>query len=213
VDAAIGGKTGVNLDGVKNMLGVIRQPEFILTCPEYLATIPEREFLSGAAEMLKTFLLFSASDYRVAVENLEKIHIGETDLVENQILVDLIEKAAGFKKEIVAKDPFEKDIRRILNLGHTYGHAIEWWQKEKLFTHGEAVAIGIVKAARISEERGIAQPGLAAGIADDFRLCGLPTELPCPEAELSPAINQDKKCADGHLHMILLSDIGAPVID
>ena len=119
VDAGIGGKTGVNLDGYKNLLGVIRQPEFTAIFPEVLETLPEREFLSGLAEMLKTFII---KNPRRAYERTVASAAGE--------LPELIQLAAGIKQEIVDKDEFESGLRRKLNLGHTYGHAIEWWQKK-----------------------------------------------------------------------------------
>ena len=203
VDAAIGGKTGVNLDGYKNLLGVIRQPEFTAIFPEALETLPEREFRSGLAEMLKTFIIKNpAHAYERAVA------FG----ADGKELAELIQLAAGVKQEIVEKDEFEGGLRRKLNLGHTFAHAIEWWKAGK-FTHGEAVAIGMVQAARISEKLGIAEePGLADRIAADLKACGLPTELPCPVEELLPAILKDKKAEGGRINFVLPVKIGKVVV-
>ena len=205
VDAGIGGKTGVNLDGYKNLLGVIRQPEFTAIFPEVLETLPERELRSGLAEMLKTFII---KNPRNAYERT--VAGGPTP--------ELIQLAASIKQEIVEKDEFESGLRRKLNLGHTWAHAIEWWQKDssldcarddKFMTHGEAVAIGIVQAAKYAERHGIAEePGLADRIAADLKACGLPTELPCPTEELLPAILKDKKAYGSKIKLVLPCRIG-----
>lgn len=247
VDAAIGGKTGVNLDGFKNLLGVIRQPEFTAIFPETLQTLPERELRSGLAEMLKTFViknpghayertvaLFSragaeadsprAAFSRIALQsNAER---GETasaatgaafsriGLQSNAAgeLGELISLAAGIKQEIVDKDEFEHGARRKLNLGHTWGHALEWW-KPGVYTHGEAVAIGMVQAALFAEEKGIAtERGLSARLRSDLAACGLPTELPCSMQELLPAILKDKKAEGGQIRLVLPVSIGKVVV-
>lgn len=199
VDAGIGGKTGVNLDGFKNLLGVIRQPEFTAIFPEALQTLPEREFRSGLAEMLKTFIIKNPS------------HAYERTVAEGP-LPELIQMAAGIKQEIVEKDEFESGVRRKLNLGHTWGHAIEW-RFPGAYSHGEAVAIGMVQAARYAERFGIAEEeGLAARIGKDLKACGLPTELPCPVSELLPAIAKDKKAQNGQIRLALPVRIGKVVV-
>lgn len=211
VDAGIGGKTGVNMDDLKNMLGVIRQPEFTYICTDVLKTLPEREFKSGAAELLKTFLIKDVKgSYSKALAVL-------SEPLDESALSPLIQQAAKIKEKIVRKDPDEKKgARRVLNLGHTYGHAIEWWQRstgaENPYTHGEAVAIGIVFAAHKSEELGIAKPGLADKLRADFAYCGLPVALPCTEAELEEAIRQDKKMESGKLNLVLIGDVGKVVV-
>lgn len=203
VDAGIGGKTGVNLDGFKNFLGVIRQPEFTAIFPEALETLPEREFRSGLAEMLKTFIIKNpAHAYERTVASLAT--------------PELIRQAAAIKQEIVEKDEFESGVRRKLNLGHTWGHAIEWWQGKTgkaSYTHGEAVAIGMVQAARFAEKLGLTEePGLSERIAADLTKCGLPTELPCAEKELLPAILKDKKAEGGEIRLVLPVKIGKVVV-
>ena len=234
VDAGIGGKTGVNLDGYKNILGVINFPLETRILPQALETLPERELRSGAAEMLKTFIIKDGGNYRKAVEALSRKKI---DLDE---LAPLVEAAADVKREIVAKDPTEKGLRRVLNLGHTFAHAIEWYQHGHTrpaaaaadgrtghenptatapaaagsapYSHGEAVAIGIIQAARISEELGIAAQGLAERLVEDFRACRLPVELPCRAQLLEQAIWKDKKAERGIIHFVLIKDIGTVII-
>lgn len=205
VDAGIGGKTGVNMDMYKNMLGVIRQPEFTYICPPVLQTLPPRELRSGAAEMLKTFIIKDASSY-------EKALVLFSDQFDPKLAEPLIKEAANIKAAIVRKDEFEKGPRRVLNLGHTYGHAIEWWQHvnnvDAPYNHGEAVAIGIIQAALKSEAAGKAKPGLADKLKSDFNYCGLPTQLPCPESELEEAVKQDKKSEGGKLNFVFIKNIG-----
>jgi len=198
VDAGIGGKTGVNLDGFKNLLGVIRQPEFTAIFPEALQTLPEKELRSGLAEMLKTFIIKNPS------------HAYERTVAEGP-LPELIQLAAGIKQEIVEKDEFESGVRRKLNLGHTWGHAIEW-RFPGAFSHGEAVAIGMVQAARYAEKTGVAEKGLAERIETDLKACGLPTALPCPVKELMPAIANDKKAQNGQIRLVLPARIGKVVV-
>lgn len=210
IDAAVGGKTGVNLDSYKNMLGVIRQPEFTYICPQVLASLPQKELRSGAAEMLKTFIIKDAEKYRQAVELF-------SEPFDVEKAVPLIEDAAKIKLSIIRRDEFEKGPRRVLNLGHTYGHAIEWWQSvngiENPYTHGEAVAIGIIQAAIKSEAAGKAAFGLAGNLKLDFERCGLPTELPCPAEELEKAISQDKKAEGGKLNFVMIKEIGKVVVE
>lgn len=221
VDAGIGGKTGVNLDGYKNLLGVIRQPEFTAIFPEVLETLPEREFRSGLAEMLKTFIIKNTRRAYERTVALMGSSPGAASALADRELAELIQLAAGIKQEIVEKDEFETGLRRKLNLGHTWAHAIEWWQKgsfagarnDTTFTHGEAVAIGMVQAAKYAERHGIAEePGLAERIAADLKACGLPTELPCPEQELLPAILKDKKAYGSKIKLVLPCKIGKVVV-
>lgn len=201
VDASIGGKTGVNLDGFKNMMGAFHMPEFSIPCYEALGTLPDKEFRSGAAEMLKTFLIGGGDLYARAVESLSGTR---------EDLPELIDAAAAIKRGIVEDDPFEKGVRRKLNLGHTFAHAIEWWQRttgcEEPYSHGEAVAIGIVQAAELSDE------ALARRLREDFARCGLPTELPCSIDELMPAMEKDKKNDGGGIRFVLINGIGDIVI-
>jgi 3-dehydroquinate synthase len=209
VDAGIGGKTGVNFEGYKNMLGVIRQPEFTYIATDTLKTLPSKEFYSGVAELLKTFIIKDARRYELAVKVLSR----GKDPGE---LKPFIAEAARIKARIVRRDEGEKGLRRVLNLGHTWGHAIEWYQQSRagvpLHTHGEAVAIGIIQAARKSEALKIASPGLADKLAADFKAVGLPTELPCPLSELEAAMHKDKKSEDSKINYVLIRKIGDVVI-
>ena len=216
VDAGIGGKTGVNLDSFKNILGVIRQPEFTAIFPEVLETLPLKEVRSGLAEMLKTFIIKNpAHAYERTVALFSEMCTGDAKAAwqkGNEELSELIQLAAGIKQEIVERDEFERGPRRKLNLGHTWAHAIEWWQRKtggQTLTHGEAVAIGMVQAARYAEKLGLTdEDGLSARIKADLEACGLPTELPCPAKELLPAMVKDKKAEGGQIRLVLPLRIG-----
>lgn len=224
VDASIGGKTGVNLDSFKNMVGCFAEPEFTYITPDALSTLPVKVFVSGSAELLKSFIIGDAARYQEAVSLLSKLQqslngaglVGEIPSFHSikEKLLDLISSAAAIKADIVSRDPFEKGERRKLNLGHTFAHAIEWRQsvngqiKEPL-SHGEAVAIGIIQAAAISEAKGLAPAGLREKLEKDFIACGLPAELPYPLEELEEAMRKDKKnMRSGEINYVLIKNIG-----
>lgn len=222
-DASIGGKNGVNLNSYKNIIGTITQPEFIYICSDVLKTLPPREFKSGIAEVLKTFILFDKSAYNSAVEYFTKL---EEHLVEkgtymesetsNKIfgekeLTDLLDFCAKYKAGVVERDEFERGERRLLNLGHTFAHAIEKTCGDEgvdvLLTHGEAVSIGMVLAAKvaylISPES--CEKGFANKVETDLKKVGLPVDLPngMEIKELVKYISKDKKVSGKSIHFIL----------
>ena len=214
VDAAVGGKNGVNLDGYKNILGVIRQPDFTFECPEVLGTLPYRDFISGAAEMLKTFIIDDSNgDYAKAVEVLSAIRKSDdkAGAIVNLMpeLESLVRAAASVKAGVVERDEFENGERRKLNLGHTFAHAIEREARETGddISHGEAVSMGIVMAARLSE-RYYGISGMESGIVRDFDACGLPVACPYPIEKLSAAMYNDKKAEGGLVNFVLPAAIG-----
>lgn len=227
VDAAIGGKTGVNLDSYKNMMGIVRQPVFTWLCPDVLSTLSLRDFRSGAAELLKTFIISGADHYEEAVSllsSLDDSSKGNSCLMEwlrdnSQKLSSLVHEAAAVKARIVSEDQFETGLRRVLNLGHTFAHAIEHDEHISagdegditLLTHGEAVAVGIILAARLSEAVGVAPAGLSEKFRADFRRCGLPVECPLPVSSLVEAMSRDKKAEDGNIRFILIRRVGEVV--
>lgn len=235
VDAAIGGKTGVNFENYKNILGVIRQPEFTYICPEVLGTLPYRDFLSGASELLKTFIIDNAgNNYEKAVEVLSEIHesIDRKQAIALYLaeIEELAAAAAKIKAGIVERDEFECGERRKLNLGHTFAHAIESVSMsghncaESGISHGEAVAMGMIMAAKASEryynpdpenslqleniEKDTEGESLSSRLVRDFSRCGLPTECPFPPESLSGAMKKDKKAENGIVHFVLIRAIG-----
>lgn len=205
VDASIGGKTGVNVDGYKNILGTFREPEFTHIDLSALETLPEREFRCGVAELLKTFLVSDGKMYERAVSVLSSDSLTVADVAP------LIEAAVKIKTAIVRRDPLDKGLRHILNFGHSWAHAIEW-KSEGAVPHGEAVAIGMVAAAARSEAMDIAPAGLSDRLRSDFEACGLPTDLPFPEEELMEVMRRDKKVSGGKLNMVLLRKPGKAVV-
>ncbi len=206
VDAAIGGKTGVNLDGYKNMLGAFHMPEFTFLCADVLRTLPPREIRDGLAEMLKTFLIGDAPAYATVIASPKTADFGD-GLAE---IAALARRAAEIKAGIVQRDPLEQGERAVLNLGHTFGHAIEHeaQQRGDDIHHGEAVAMGIILAARLSEALGVAETGLAARLKADFTALGLPVESPYPLEALQAAMEKDKKAAGGKVNFVLLQEPG-----
>lgn len=219
VDAAIGGKTGVNLDSYKNMLGVIREPEFTFICTEVMQSLPFRDFMSGAAELLKSFIIGDAGKYDEAIALLKEIHSSPNESEKKRIMMsektgELIKAAAEIKTGIVGRDLHESGERRKLNLGHTFAHSIEKAAGEKGddISHGEAVAIGTVMAARLSEKCGTAEEGLADKIENDFKACGLPVKCPYGAEELAGFMEKDKKAEKNIIHFVLIESIGNTVI-
>jgi len=200
VDAAIGGKNGVNLDSYKNMIGIIRQPEMTFICPEALDSLPYEQILSGAAELLKTFIISNQDDnYERTVKALEAKDI--------DALKELSGAAAAVKAGVAGRDPDERGERRLLNLGHTFAHSIEKNSEESI-GHGQAVSMGMILAARLSEAAGVAEKGLAAKLEADFRKCGMPTECPYTIEELADAMKKDKKAEGSIVHFVLPVRIG-----
>ena len=231
VDAAIGGKTGVNLQTYKNILGVIRQPEFTYVSAQMLESLPHRDFLSGAAEMLKTFLIQDDGNYAEAVSVLSAMNRRCCELMVEGIdeaeawkecvsdstkdLTRLICAAARVKAGVVSRDQFENGERRKLNLGHTFAHAIESLalKHENDITHGEAVAMGILLAAELSEKLTVRRREYDAAfiyhkLEDDFFACGLPISNPFRVQDMATAMKKDKKAEDGKVHFVLPSFIG-----
>lgn len=229
VDAAIGGKTGVNFGGYKNMLGTIRQPEFTFICPQVLESLPMEAFQAGAAEMLKTFMIEDNGHYHAAVDFLKRLTADFIAVCEDDStlsyqedkwpevlaarlheLTPLIAAAVRVKAGIVSRDQFENGERRKLNLGHTFAHAIESLSHKyhNDIDHGHAVALGMVYAARLAERLELAEPGLAAAVEKDLDESLLLIINPYPLERMAGAMRKDKKAADGKVHFVLPRSIG-----
>lgn len=231
VDAAVGGKTGVNFDRYKNMLGIIRQQEFTYICPQVLVSLPHREFTAGVAEMLKTFIIEDNGNYQKAIDVLSEMSQGYSILPQESAadywsdcvaaytgeLMYLVSEAVRVKAGIVSRDQFEKDERRKLNLGHTFAHAIETLvqREDRDISHGEAVAMGLVMAARLSDRvfRGdMETPTETEGsLAIDLCDCGLFPQCPYTIEEMAEIMSKDKKAEGGKVHFIMIREIGEVV--
>lgn len=199
VDAAIGGKTAVNVTGYKNILGVINQPQFTIFCPEFLASLPEKELKDGVAELLKTFILADEESYYKAIGKITECGFSIP------ALWPFIQKASQIKAGIVESDPYEHGERRILNLGHTFAHALE---KTSKISHGEAVSIGIVLAAKLSVNLGILKMEEKDRIEHDFNRIGLNTVSPVPPSSLVGPMVRDKKKSHDSICFIIMEKIG-----
>lgn len=237
VDAAIGGKTGVNFDKYKNILGVIRQPEFTYICPKVLATLPKRDFCSGAAEMLKTFVIEDNGNYRKAADllfdmssefNLEVLMFGKDEAKTWTAIVDkhtkelgsLVAAAARVKAGVVSRDQFERGERRKLNLGHTFAHAIETLAQRdggerfngEGVTHGEAVAMGMVLASRLADRyfrNDRNEPTALEGqMSNDLWDSNVPCYCPYSIEEMADVMKKDKKAEGGKVHFVLPKAVG-----
>lgn len=214
VDAAIGGKNGVNFNSYKNIIGVINQPEFVYVCSEVLSTLTPREFKAGISEVLKSFILYDAEAYERAVryftmleENLSTngSYTLNGEFPQQEELTEIIGLCAKYKSAVVERDEFEKGERRLLNLGHTFAHAIEKICSKSGIMHGEAVSIGMVLAAQLAENINLSKSDFALRLKSDLAKVGLPVELP---QEISPeqmfsAMTKDKKVKGHTLHLIL----------
>ena len=204
VDAAIGGKNGVNLDGYKNILGVFNQPRFVLMDFDLLQTLPAREILGGAAEIVKHALIGDSEMFAYLEENGNRLLALERDAVE-----EVIGRSAALKIKIVSLDERETDERRKLNFGHTLAHALE---KTAGISHGEAVGMGMTFAARVSVARGLLSGAVERRIEALIRGLGLPADIPAAAGPFIEAVWKDKKREAGALRFVLLEDIGKPVI-
>ena len=210
VDAAIGGKNGVNLDSYKNMIGVFRQPEVTFICPEPLETLPYPQLVSGAAELLKTFIIDNEGGlYHKTVELLSKLHVKPAIPFKeySKELNELVASAANVKAGIAGRDPEEHGERRLLNLGHTFAHAIEKLSGESI-SHGNAVAMGIILAARLAAKAGMTEGFLERTLTKDFKACGLPVQCPFSIKDMAEAMKKDKKADGGKIHFVIPIGIG-----
>ena len=201
VDASVGGKNGVNLDGYKNMIGCFNQPEFVLCDIGMLRTLSDRQFRAGLAELIKTGLLGN----RVLFEMVEALTFDEVRR-DPLLTADLVLMAIKIKAGIVERDERESGERRKLNLGHTVAHAIEKCSRKML--HGEAVAVGCVVMARLAVDMGLLPARDAERIERMFDRMGFTLTSPAPIEKLITALRKDKKSAGDQIKIVLPTAIG-----
>ncbi|MCM1144652.1 MAG: 3-dehydroquinate synthase [Blautia sp.] len=207
-DSSIGGKTAVDFDGYKNMVGAFYMPKLVYMNINTLKTLEERQFFSGFAEIMKHGLIKDAIFYEWLLE-----HMYEIQDREPEVLMEMVMRSCSIKKLVVEKDPKEQGERALLNFGHTIGHAIE---KAKHFEmlHGECVALGAVAAAFISWKRNLLSMEEYYEIRDMFVPFNLPISIDKIDPEEILALTKsDKKMASGQIRFILLKKIGKAVID
>ena len=213
-DAAIGGKTGVNFLSYKNILGSFTEPCFTWMAAASLEGLPRREVLSGAAEMLKSFIIDNVDgSYSTALEFFRTASLPEKcDAATAARLLPLARAAAGVKAGIVSRDFRESGERKLLNLGHSFAHAIEHLAQTGAdgnvgISHGEAVSMGIVLAARLSCALGYAPKGFDSSLEADFAAAGLRVKCPYAPRQLAQALSRDKKAEAGTLSFVLMRGI------
>lgn len=210
VDSSVGGKTGINTAHGKNLVGMFHQPSLVVADFGTLKTLPDRQMRAGYAEVAKCGLLGDAAFFTWLENNCQRLFAFDSDA-----LTTAIETAVKAKADVVRKDELEHGERALLNLGHTFGHAFEalTGYSDKLL-HGEAIAVGMCLAFRLSEKLGLAPEGCAARVAAHFSAVGLPTEIAqipgdTPSVEtLIDLMRQDKKVRQGTLVLILARAIG-----
>jgi 3-dehydroquinate synthase len=218
VDSSVGGKTGINTAQGKNLIGAFHQPAAVLIDPQTLQTLPQREFRAGYAEIVKYALLGDAAFFEWLNAHHDSMHRQDPS-----VLRDAIVTSCRMKAGIVERDELESGERALLNLGHTFGHAIEAWAGYSgAVLHGEAVALGMVLAAEFSERKGLCARGVARRLADHLRQVGLPADftalrslaggrMPSPDV-LIEFMAHDKKVTSGQFNLVLLRGIGAAFV-
>jgi len=204
VDAAVGGKTGVNLVSGKNLVGSFHQPVVVLIDPDVLKTLPEREYRAGLYEIIKCGVIRDAELFRVLADGADKIFAQEPDTVDR-----IIADAVRIKAEVVTADEREGDLRRILNFGHTVGHALEADTQYQRFLHGEAVAFGMHAATALAERVVQLAPSEAVRIHSVIRSYGpIPPLSGISASSLFARLAADKKTVQGKVHFVLPVRIG-----
>lgn len=205
VDSSVGGKTAVNHPLGKNMIGAFKQPEQVIISTATLTTLPSREFAAGMAEVVKYALLGDAAFLDWLLEHSEQICQQQPET-----LAQMIRHCCQMKADIVSRDETEQGERALLNLGHTFGHAIEAFMGYGNWLHGEAVAVGMVMAAELSAHRGWLSKQDVASVRRILQSFGLPVAVPdqMQIANFLPFMKTDKKVKDGQMRFVLLSAIG-----
>lgn len=210
VDSSVGGKTAVDLPEGKNLVGAFHQPKAVWIDPSVLNTLPEREFKAGLAEVVKYGAIIDAHFFEWLEINAQALLAKQADVLEHAIA-----KSCQFKAEIVMRDETEQGDRALLNFGHTFGHALEVLLDYSTLIHGEAVAIGMVLAAKFSAEQGYASAVDSIRLEKLLQTFGLPTQMPIglnPE-HIIDKMRIDKKAIAGEIRLILWRGIGKAFIE
>jgi 3-dehydroquinate synthase len=204
VDASIGGKTAVNHRLGKNLIGTFYQPRMVLIDPLTLMTLPDREYRAGLAEVIKYGVIEDAAFFEFLERHLHSILKRETESLGR-----ILRTCCAIKAATVSADEREGDRRRILNFGHTLGHALEAVTRYRRYQHGEAVAIGMVAAAGLASHLGVADKAVQGRVKDLVTRAKLPFEMPRHSvASLISAMRQDKKVKGRQIHFVLPTEIG-----
>ncbi len=207
VDSSVGGKTGVNLAGGKNLVGCFYQPAEVVVNLQTLKTLPDREYQSGLAEVVKYGLILDGDFYRQLSDTTTALRA-----LDDDELAKVIARCCTLKAAVVTRDEHERcGQRALLNFGHTFGHAVEAWSGYQGLLHGEAVAIGMVFAARLSQRYGGLSGEEVERLERNLAALGLPIRLTAPAdawTDIRNRMQSDKKSAGGRLQFVLLDGIG-----
>lgn len=205
VDASIGGKTAIDHPGAKNLIGAFHQPRLVVADTATLATLPEREYRSGLAEVVKHGVVLDAGYFADLEDSREALRGRDVGVLER-----VVAGSCRLKASVVERDAREQDLRAVLNYGHTVGHALETVTGYSRFTHGEAVALGMVVEARLARRLGLASAETAERQEGLLEALGLPVRMPPLEpAALLAAMARDKKSRNGRVPFVLAPAIGA----
>ena len=208
VDSSVGGKTAINHPLGKNMIGAFHQPRLVLADVDTLKTLPERELRSGLAEVIKHGLVRDAAFFAWLEANIERLLARDAEALAHAVL-----RSVAIKAEIVAEDERESGLRRVLNFGHTFGHAIETGLGYGAWLHGEAVAAGMAMAADLSRQLGYISEADTARIRSLLQRAGLPTAAKgIAPARMHQLMSVDKKVMEGRIHFVLLERLGAATL-
>ena len=208
VDASIGGKVGVNHPEGKNLIGAFYQPSLVLADTQALATLPERELTSGWAEVVKYGLIMDREFFEFLEDNVSRLV-----KLDAEAVIEAVRRSASLKAEVVSQDEKERGRRTILNYGHTIAHGLEAATHYRRFLHGEAVAIGMMGAAKLSQRRGILSPAVVRRQRSLLRKFGLPTAFGnISRDEIARAMEVDKKTRARKIRWVLLEDISRTAV-
>ena len=209
VDSSVGGKTGMNMTAGKNLVGTFHQPEAVIADSDFLRTLPEREIGAGIAEIIKHGVLADKTYFEELERDMEKLRA-----LDPETVAEVVGRSCEIKAGVVSRDEKEKGERAKLNLGHTFGHAIEKLTGYGTWLHGEAVAVGTVLAAVTAEKQGKINCGDVKRIQDLIHRAGLPVRIAGISASKAiEAMKGDKKSTKGVPHFILPVAIGTTVIE
>ncbi|HEX3912248.1 MAG TPA: 3-dehydroquinate synthase [Steroidobacteraceae bacterium] len=208
VDSSVGGKTGVNHSGGKNLIGAFYQPQAVIADTDALASLPDRELRSGLAEVIKHGVVWDPLLFAWLERNTPQLLARDP-----AALSYAISRSCEIKATVVARDERERNLRAILNFGHTFGHAIEAATAYEKYLHGEAVALGMIMAADLSVRMGLIDAALKERLRDILARAGLPTDVPrIGAAKACELMQMDKKVLRGAVRLVLLEKLGRAIV-
>jgi 3-dehydroquinate synthase len=208
VDSSVGGKTGVNHSGGKNLIGAFYQPRSVIADTDTLATLPDRELRAGLAEVIKYGCVWDPLLFDWLDRNMNKLLARDVES-----LTYAIARSCEIKATVVAKDERERNLRAILNFGHTFGHAIEAATGYETYLHGEAVGLGMLIAANLSQRLGLIDGAIKDRVRDILTHAGLPIEVPrVGAARALELMKMDKKVMGGAIRLVLLEKLGRAIV-